>query len=184
MLRSYQRKLTLLDAMIFVAATGVALGWERVYLTFLDTRLAAVPRNIVMKYYLYGIIPFLVMYAPILLISSRRVFPSPIRIVARRPGTIACFAIMLGVIAAGLSVFVELAFSAFVYRNIPSRRDIFLGMVAMFTQRVWISAPIVAGAWLALILTARWRPAPDWVDRAGRVLGTCLVVAHFISMSF
>ncbi len=183
MLRAYQRKFTLLDVMIFVAATGVALGWERVYLTFVATGLAAMPRQMVMKYYLYGIVPFLVMYAAILLILSLKLFPSPIRSVARRPGTIACFAIMLGVVAAGLSVFVELAFSAFVYRTLTGGRDIYSAIVAIFTQRVWIAAPIVAGAWLALILTARWRPAPDWVDRAGRVLGICMVLAHFISMS-
>ena len=118
MLNAYQRKLTLLDGMIFVAATGVALGWERVYLTFVATRLAAMSRYMVMKYYLYGIVPFLVMYALILLILSLKPFPSPIRSVARRPGTIACFAIMLGVIAAGLSILVELSFSAFVYRTL------------------------------------------------------------------
>ena len=183
MLKAYQRRFTLLDGMVFVAATGVALGWERAYLTFVATHLAAMPRYMVMKYYLYGIAPFLVMYALILLILSLKLFPSSIRRVARRPGTIACFAIMLGVIAAGLSVLLEFALSAFVYRTLTGGRDIYLAMVAMFTQRVWISAPIVAGAWLALILTARWRPAPDWADRAGRVLGICLVVAHFISIS-
>jgi hypothetical protein len=78
---------------------------------------------------------------------------------------------------------VELAFSAFVYRTLTGGIDIYSAMVAMFTQRVWISAPIVAGAWLALILTTRWRPAPDWVGKAGRVLGICMVLAHFISMS-
>jgi hypothetical protein len=183
MLIAYQRKLTLLDGMIFVAATGVALGWERVYLAFVATHLAAMPRYMVMKYYLYGLVPFLVMYAAILLILSLKLFPSPIRSLARRPGTIACFAIMLGVIAAGLSVFVELAFSAFVYRTLTGGKDIYSAMVAMFTQRVWVSSPIVVGAWSALIVTSRWRPAPDWVDRAGRALGICMVVAHFISVS-
>jgi hypothetical protein len=183
MLRAYQRKFTLLDGMIFVAATGMALGWGRVYLTFVATHLAAAPRYMMIKQYVYGIVPFFVMYALVLLILSLKLSPSPIRGLARRPGTIACFAVMLGVLAAGLSVFVELAFSAFVYRTLTGGSDIYLAMVAMFTQRVWVSAPIVAGAWLGLILTSRWRPAPDWIDRAGRVLGICLVVAHFISIS-
>ncbi len=29
----------------------------------------------------------------------------------------------------------------------------------------------VAVAWLTLALVGRWRPAPDWVDRAGRAVG-------------
>ena len=33
-------------------------------------------------------------------------------------------------------------------------------------------AAAVAAAWLTLALTGRWRPRPDWLDRAGRALGT------------
>ena len=29
----------------------------------------------------------------------------------------------------------------------------------------------VAVAWLTLALSGRWRPRPDWLDRAGRALG-------------
>jgi hypothetical protein len=32
-------------------------------------------------------------------------------------------------------------------------------------------APTVASVWLVLVLQRRWRPATDWVDRYGRVLG-------------
>ena len=42
----------------------------------------------------------------------------------------------------------------------------------------------VAGAWLALWLAGRWRPTPDWVDRAGRALGVFWVGAtgaHFVA---
>ena len=38
----------------------------------------------------------------------------------------------------------------------------------------------VAGAWLALALSGRWRPEPDWLDRAGRVLGLLWIVSPLL----
>jgi len=40
---------------------------------------------------------------------------------------------------------------------------------------------VVAGAWLALILTKAWRPEQTWVDRAGRAIGWFWIVTalHF-----
>jgi hypothetical protein len=31
--------------------------------------------------------------------------------------------------------------------------------------------PAVAGVWLALWISGRWRPEPGWIDRFGRLLG-------------
>jgi hypothetical protein len=47
--------------------------------------------------------------------------------------------------------------------------------------RLDLYSPAVAGAWLALALSGRWRPERDWLDRAGRVLGVCWIVAPFIT---
>lgn len=37
----------------------------------------------------------------------------------------------------------------------------------------------VASVWATLALTGRWRPVPDWVDRAGRAPGVVMIVAAF-----
>jgi hypothetical protein len=47
--------------------------------------------------------------------------------------------------------------------------------------RLDLYSPAVAGAWLALVLSGRWRPEPDWIDRAGRAFGVCWIVSPFIA---
>ena len=143
--------------------------------------LAQLPGYILINFYLLGSIPFLVIYALVLLARSLRTFRLPMHRMARRPGIVACFAIMLGVGVAVFCMLARLALSAFVQTSM--RKVNFLEIAGMFTQRIWISGSFVAGAWLALILTSGWRPEPDWVDRAGRVLGICLVVTDLIVMS-
>jgi hypothetical protein len=39
----------------------------------------------------------------------------------------------------------------------------------------------VAAAWMALLLTGRWRAEPSWIDRAGRILGV-LWIGYFIGL--
>ena len=182
----YQRKFTLLDGMIFIAATAVALGWERVYLTYVSTQFvfSSMPRPFVIRLYFAGIAPFLVMYALTLLGRGLRAPRPPIRRLARRPGMAACLAIALGVAVAGLCVPVQLAVSAFDYSTYFSRGDLFGGTVFLFTQRVWISGSTAAGTWLMLILTSGWRPEPNWIDRTGRALGACFILTQFIMMAW
>ena len=139
-----QRRFTLLDGMIFVAATGVALGWERVYLNYLHARfvLVQLPGYILINFYLLGSIPFLVIYALVLLARSLRTFRLPMHRMARRPGIVACFAIMLGVGVAVFCMLARLALSAFVQTSM--RKVNFLEIAGMFTQRIWISGSFVA----------------------------------------
>jgi hypothetical protein len=40
----------------------------------------------------------------------------------------------------------------------------------------------VAGAWLTLALARRWRPAPTWPDRLGRLVGVLWVAAGALSL--
>jgi hypothetical protein len=47
--------------------------------------------------------------------------------------------------------------------------------------RLDLYSPAVAGAWLALALSGRWRPERDWLDRAGRALGVCWIVSPLIA---
>jgi hypothetical protein len=38
------------------------------------------------------------------------------------------------------------------------------------------SGPAVAGAWLALIVTGRWRAERSGIDRLGRFIGVCWLI--------
>jgi hypothetical protein len=45
---------------------------------------------------------------------------------------------------------------------------------------LWITistrnAYAIAGAWTLLALSRRWKPDPGWIDRLGRLLGSCWI---------
>jgi hypothetical protein len=88
----------------------------------------------------------------------------PLWRLARQPGILAC---LITLFAFGLSC-------------------VHAGALAYSTNAaVWSTLPVeIAGgisgeiliAWLTLAITGQWRPTPDWFDRAGRALGTYMVV--------
>jgi hypothetical protein len=103
------------------------------------------------------------------LAALRLVPPRPrLRRLARQPGTVACW-------AASFVLAIEIALSLVILSGITNQR---LGSLSHFimssagfrhmTSKVGFA---VAAAWLTLALSGRWRAEPDWIDRAGRVLG-------------
>lgn len=99
---------------------------------------------------------------------------------ARQPGTVACGAISLVlVVVIGLSIAFELGFD---------RRDpIAFGVIKVvaiqmtsddaFNHLTPLAAWATAASWLVLAVGGRWRPEPDWIDRAGRVIGITWIAA-------
>jgi hypothetical protein len=106
------------------------------------------------------------------LIPIRLLRPRPgLRRLVRQPGFAACCAIA-AVLAFG---FVEGLILVF-FRDVQKG----WGNVWPFQQLWSIGIAFcgifaVAGAWLLLALTGRWRAEKSWVDRLGRVLGTVWV---------
>jgi len=100
----------------------------------------------------------------------------PLRRLARQPGAAAC----LGATAALLIIAIWWVTTLATGRVVWAWRDAWLlpnGAAASATGTNW---PLiygdrvgftVAGTWLALWLTSRWRPEPTWGDRLGRALG-------------
>jgi hypothetical protein len=123
------------------------------------------------------LVPLTLILIPIRLIAPR----PPRRSLSLYPGTAACGAVLITLILVGLSLlgeyisyvrlrgntwrdFVEeQPFGAFVYLKVASE-----------------VAPAASGAilsvWAVLLLSRRARPARDWVERAGRVVGVLWLI--------
>jgi hypothetical protein len=119
--------------------------------------------------------------AAVLGMRLRQPRPS-IRRLAREPGATACMVgsatlvIVGGWIATTMAMGCIMEFSAFMafgsYRGGRGRGGTLhypSGMAFVsYGDRIGFA---VAGAWLALVLSGRWRSEPTWIDRVGRTLG-------------
>ena len=161
---------TLADLLILVAAAAVGMAMLRPYLAALaapsfGTMTHPSIRTIEATYGIWSIIAAWWMLA-LLLIQYRRPHPRRGRL-ARRPGHAACCA---AAVALALGAGHQLARLA--WPN-PAR-------VPFSFYQLWITVsvqvgPTVLGAWLLLVLSGRWRADPGWVDRLGRLLGSCWI---------
>ena len=55
--------------------------------------------------------------------------------------------------------------------GVPQKRPMIAAYMGDGVAIVSWAAPAVAGAWLVLVVSGRWRPERGWIDRFGRVLG-------------
>lgn len=113
-----------------------------------------------------------------LLLVQRSIPPRPSwRQIARQPGMAACFAVVLAfawvVLCTGVLLLMMWLFS-FDVDPLPLGQSMLLGHVFPL---VGLS---VAAAWFQLLLSRRWRPPRDWIDRAGRVVGVLWIVIGLI----
>lgn len=179
MSRSACRKFSLLDAMILVAATGVGLaltrglgnGWPVVLgrirevgeSGFAFTQLG-LGRLLEL---LYVLIPCATLWTLALLVLRLR-HPRPtLRHLVRQPGTVACCVTTLVVAIDAACVAIAFLLT-WVEWGGPSP------MFGLWRITYFIPIHVgysVAGSWLMLALTRRWRPEAGWIDRAGRILG-------------
>jgi hypothetical protein len=174
-----ERKFTIVDAMILVAASAVAFVIVRPVIT---SGLQRAPRWAI---YLAAAMAWLITWTPtVLLLRLRRPRP-PLRRLGRQPGFAAAVAassiLTLTAFAIALLALVRLA-----------RRGALLGVgrpVPKPTPGWWMSVvlemgvavgPAVLGAWLLLALSGRRRPARGWLDALGRVLGAAWIVLFVI----
>jgi hypothetical protein len=187
------RRLTIVDLAVLVAAVAVALPvlrhhlWEEwAYPNWLvgpprweewaySSRLGRTGRGNLPARILPWILralPLLAAVAPALLFLRFLSPRPPWRRVFRQPGTVAC----LAATASGTPAMVHCV--AVVTR--PS------GVANPVTYCLIGLEPIggaVLIAWLTLTLVGAWRPAPDWIDRAGRALGVILIAIYVAAVA-
>jgi hypothetical protein len=132
-------------------------------------------------------LPCFVTVMPALFLLSLRQPRASRRILAQRPGVMACGAgsLVLGweAVRAGYSLFHELArngwhtalhrtYYRFIWweRLLPSISPIEIAIV-------------ILAMWFAIAFGQRWRPEKHWIDRAGRALGVSWIVCALIEVA-
>ena len=97
----------------------------------------------------------------------------PLRRLVLQPGMAACGAVTLWLGFKTLLLVLML--------GVPQQRSLvraYMGDGALIAS--W-AAPAVAGAWLVLLLSGRWRPDRGWIDRLGRAIGASWLVLEVLN---
>ncbi|WP_406698467.1 hypothetical protein V5E97_06275 [Singulisphaera sp. Ch08] len=162
--------MTLSDAMIGVAVTAAGLAIARACLLHVTpgaTGWFAVRISTT----------FVALALTITLLLLRFRQPRPRR-PCRHPGSVACCAVAF---ASALIFVIWVSYWLMPGPSPPSfvRSDRTVVLVAN-VLRLELYSFTVAGAWLALAVSGRWRPGPDWIDRAGRILGVLWIASPFL----
>jgi hypothetical protein len=190
--KSLPRPFTVLDAMVFIAATALALAVARLYaVETWEIDLGALPwvPRIVLRTYLLLVVamPFPLSWSLAVFLLSFRSPRPPLSRLVRRPGFIASGAVSLvdlirlaGFLILGVRMALKsnnlFAMDIWEALTIPFRirgpvtgRTIYSG--PYFSTTAFGASTAVAVAWILLAAGRRWRPEPNWLDRTGRVLG-------------
>ncbi len=170
-MRQPPRKMTIFDVMVLIAITAVGFATARTCL------LHVMPRSHP-AFAVRMMVVFVALSVTLILIPLRLRQPRPRRPL-RYPGTVACCAVALTL------AFILAEQASTLFKPVPNAARFgpnYQAIDLVFNViRLDLYSLAVAGAWLALGLSGRWRPARDWLDRAGRVLGICWIVAPFIA---
>jgi hypothetical protein len=189
------RKFTLVDAMVLIAATGIALVPIRYLLRHGQVLLADDDGIPVSR--LRNCLELLVIISPLVvpwsaaLCALRMTKPRPITgRIFRQPGTAACTAISLIAVFTMVRVVGSLAFWQFLEPP-DAMWDLvsYVGTtdkLAAFIVRSYIKfGEAVAVVWIVLWLSGAWRSEPSWIDWSGRVLGIyCILTSILFGWSF
>jgi hypothetical protein len=175
--RAADRRLTIADGMILVAA--IALGLAAVQAS-LRTMRPWTNRAARVAYWILGPSSCVAMaaVAGLLVVRLRGPHP-PWRRLARQPGLVAAIAAVVGLLPGAAWSAILLRFRA--------------GVALRFNFTEWwmllvdFVPAVVLGSWLALALSGRWRAEPGWIDRAGRLLAVywivCFAVKEFYRLA-
>jgi hypothetical protein len=152
------RRFTLLDAMVLVAATALGMAVSR-------AMHAALPAHFFQRNIIYRVFPYLVSTTFGLLALSLRQPRPKLRRLMTRPGAAACVTPSLALVATAATTALQyLTASGWTWSNPP--------FLATWASNSREGPPFaVASAWAMLALTSRWRARPSWIDRLGRLLG-------------
>ncbi len=167
--RTPNRRFTLAKLMVLVAATGAGLAMFRPYSASLaGPRTRHWAQHFRTIETIYGAWSFIAAWWMIALLLLQYQRPHPRRgRLARRPGHSACC-----IAAVALVVGTVHELTRFAFRDLTGRPLSFHQSWVTVSARV---GPAVAGAWLLLVLSGRWKSDPGWIDRLGRLLGCCWI---------
>lgn len=176
MARPTPRRLTLTDLAILIAAFAFGLIGLRV----VREERAALPSYVFSPSEAWQIdaCPFLISACLALLIAGL-IGPRPtLRLWARQPGTLACLMIFGYFLlrAAQVAVLHQIVI---IFEDVGTY---LVGLPIVMTDS-WSGGMLVASSWVALALARRWRPEPNWIDRAGRMLGVIAIIGAIVFLA-
>jgi hypothetical protein len=168
------RKFTLLDAMVFIAATGIAFVpirlflWENwrfpeelsapeIWRTALEVNVSLIPLALSLS-------------VVVSLLGMKKPRPN-LRRVYRKPGIAACIVAVVYSILSLLGYAVFLRFSHALDRGIFDDKNSVMLWIRIGMQPMFLVGGAVASIWIVMGLGGTWRADPSWIDRAGRALG-------------
>jgi hypothetical protein len=185
---SPRRPFNLLDAMVLLAATAVGLAVARAMARKLwgSTKLNEPYNSEVLQQvtrWTVLCLPFLVAWTiAVLLLQmlSRRPRPGPDDLLCQ-PGAAACGAAALAITTEAVIVLVMGLMSP---KTSSLRENVPQVLVWVLTHhymcQLGMPGLAVTVAWMALALSGRWQPEPNWLDRTGRSMGLVWVVLMVI----
>jgi hypothetical protein len=109
----------------------------------------------------------------IFLLGLRQPRP-PLRRLILRPGMAACGAVVLWL---GFKTLMLMTMMI----GVPHKRTLVTYYLGNGVALVSWAAPAVAGAWLVLVISGRWRPVRGWIDRCGRAIGMSWLALEIVN---
>jgi hypothetical protein len=186
MLDSPRRRLTMADAMLLVAALAPGLILLRIAARlglFARPPSNSPPGREFLEHLAVAGGSLLFPLALAVIVLTLREPHRARRDAIRRPGFVSCVALAVAAILPIAHFLVRVATvkkanlpAAVNQRNFTA--ELSLSFNNMFGRLESEAGPMIAGAWLALALTGRWRPGPSWLDRLGCLVGACFIVMY------
>lgn len=177
-----RRRFTRFDAAVLMLVTALGLVitkslldiYHEFEVSFSEYHTSAIDR------WRSATVPLVVLWCLTLLVLRPR--GTPARRVMRGPGT------MTGVVVALFAARSLVEWTVGLLRNgwwhWESRWgfDMLVSMTSHLPSMKELVGFVVAATWLGLRLGRWWRPEPDWIDRAGRVLGGYWVAMFLVEL--
>jgi hypothetical protein len=161
-----RRRFTILDALVMIVPLAVGFVLARPFVTnflFLLASPDSTPWWFKRSGLVIGLASRFAALGLIGLVVASLLPPrQTLRRLSRQPGAVACAAAAAAMAAGGLIV---LSLALFRQRSISSADENYWPFIE---ARIFLA---IAAAWVTQALSGRWRPEPNWIDRAGRVLG-------------
>jgi hypothetical protein len=186
-----ERRFTLLDAMILVAATAVGIALSKawpgpetyevslaIFGPKLLRSLGPVTHRIIASWPIVAI-----WTAALIALRLRRPRPASRRLFAP-PGIAACVVALVVMLLKWLECGGYVVLHNDWVRNVRDISPLSLSRVILDATASPVIGYGVAAVWASLALARRWRPEPGWIDRAGRVVGLLWIVLIPIRFHF
>jgi hypothetical protein len=175
-----RRRFNLGDVMVLVAASAIALVLLKtaVGLRLFTPAPKSLPFRNLIEYLSVAGGCILVPLTLALIASSLRDRRASRRDVIQGVGFVSCVTLVLAAILPVVYFMVRVAKAQEWLTDDGINPDLAVGFNNMFGVLKLEAGPMIAGAWLALALTGRWRVGPSWPDRVGCLVGACYILMY------